>query len=173
MRCGVEAAPVRAEPGDDAEQVTQALRGEPLEVGESQDGWARVTTAYGYQGWVCEDVLCGDEPLSLARSFLGAPYEWGGLTVAGIDCSGLVHIAYRLTGRQVPRDSWEQEEAGTPVEAPKPGDLVTYGGDRADHIAFWLGEGRILHATARDGLGVAEEPEPAELQARRRRTIRL
>lgn len=173
MRCGVEAAPLRAEPRDDAEQVTQALRGEELEVGERRDGWARVTTSYGYPGWVREEVLCGEDPLSLARSFLGAPYEWGGLTAAGIDCSGLVHLAYRLAGRRVPRDSWQQEEAGTPVEVPGPGDLVTYGGDRADHIAFWLGEGRILHATEREGLGVVEEPEPAELQARRRVAVRL
>ena len=62
---------------------------------------------------------------------------------------------------------------GTPVEAPELGDLVTYGGDRADHIAFWLGEGRILHATAREGLGVVEEGEPAELRARRRAVIHL
>jgi gamma-D-glutamyl-L-lysine dipeptidyl-peptidase len=173
MRCGVAAAPLRAEPRADAEQVTQALRGDLLEVGESRDGWVRVTTSYGYPGWVREDVLCGDDPLSLARSFLGAPYEWGGLTEAGIDCSGLVHIAYRLAGREVPRDSWQQEEAGTQVEAPALGDLVSYGGERADHIAFWLGEGRILHATAREGLGVVEEPEPAELRARRRLTVRL
>jgi len=173
MRCSVERAPLRAEPRADAEQVTQALRGDLLEVGESRNGWARVTTSDGYPGWVREDALCGDDPLSLAHSFLGAPYEWGGLTAAGIDCSGLVHVAYRLAGRQVPRDSWQQEEAGTPVEAPEPGDLVTYGGDRADHIAFWLGDGRILHATGRESLGVAEEAEPAELRARRRRTIRL
>ena len=173
MRCGVEAAPLRAEPRDDAERVTQALGGEQLEVGERREGWARVTTSYGYPGWIREELLCGEDPLSLARTFLGAPYEWGGLTAAGIDCSGLVHIAYRLAGRQVPRDSWQQEEAGTPVEAPEPGDLVTYGGDRADHIAFWLGEGRILHATAREGLGVVEEPEPAELRARRRVAVRM
>jgi cell wall-associated NlpC family hydrolase len=111
--------------------------------------------------------------VSLARSFLGAPYEWGGLTGRGIDCSGLVHMAFRLAGRLVPRDSWQQEEAGTPVESPGPGDLLTYGAGRADHIAFWLGEGRILHATARGGLGVVEEPEPAELKARRRRAVRL
>ena len=173
MRCGVEVAAVRTEPSEDAEQVTQALRGEPLEIEERRDGWARIVTAYGYPGWVREEALCGDDPLSLARSFLGAPYEWGGLSAAGIDCSGLVHIAYRLAGRQVPRDSWQQEEAGTPVEPPEPGDLITYGGERADHVAFWLGEGWILHATARDGLGVVEEAEPAELQTRRRLAVRL
>ncbi len=125
MRCGIEVAAVRAEPRDDAEQVTQALRGDPLEVEERRGGWARVWTSYGYPGWIREEALCGDDPLSLARSFVGAAYEWGGLTAAGMDCSGLVHTAYRLAGRQIPRDSWQQEEAGTPVEAPEPGDLVT------------------------------------------------
>ena len=39
--------------------------------------------------------------------------------------------------------------------------------------AFWLGDGRILHATSRDGLGVNEEVEPESLRARRRKLIRL
>jgi hypothetical protein len=174
MRCGVEVAAVRAEPRDDAEQVTQAVRGEPLEVEERRAGWARVRTSYGYPGWIREACLCGDDPLALARSFLGTPYEWGGLTAAGIDCSGLVHTAYRLSGRLVPRDSWQQEEAGAEVaeDELRPGDLLTYGrGDRADHVAFWLGDGRILHS--RSGAGVAEEAEPEDLRARRRRAVRL
>jgi len=173
MRCAVDAAPVRAEPREGAEQVTQALRGEALEVSERSGGWARVTTSYGYPGWIREAELCGDDPVSLARTFLGAPYEWGGLTAAGIDCSGLVHMAHRLLGKVVPRDAWEQEAAGQPVDVPQPGDLATYGGERADHVAFWLGDGRILHATAREGLGVVEEAEPAELRPRRRGFVRL
>ena len=110
--------------------------------------------------------------VSLARSLLGARYEWGGLTAGGIDCSGLVHLAFRLAGLAVPRDAWQQEEAGEPVSAGEErlGDVVTYGGDgaRVDHVAFWLGDGLILHATARDGLGVVEEREPEELRRRRR-----
>jgi cell wall-associated NlpC family hydrolase len=75
----------------------------------------------------------------------------------------------------VPRDAWQQEEGGEPVAAgaERAGDLVTYGDGRADHIAFWLGAGRILHATAREGLGVVEEAEPDELRVRRRLVVRL
>lgn len=173
MRCAVEVAPVCAEPRDDAEQVTQALRGEPLAVSDSRDGWVRVETSYGYPGWMHETDLCGDTPLDVARTFLGTPYEWGGLSARGIDCSGLVHLAFRLCGFVVPRDADLQDEAGQPVAEPAVGDLVTYG-DPVDHIAFWVGGGAILHSTGREGgLGVVEEPEPAALQARRHRLVRL
>jgi cell wall-associated NlpC family hydrolase len=185
MQCSWEVAPVRAEPRADAEQVTQALRGEPLEVGEQRAGWTRVTTGYGYPGWIEDAALepgAGRFPraregiaLDEARAFLGAPYLWGGLTERGIDCSGLVHMSYRRLGRLVPRDAWQQEEAGDALaEAElRPGDLVSYGETRCTHVAFWVGDGRILHATARDGLGVVEEPEPPSLSALRRRFLRL
>jgi len=177
--------PLRAEPHDDAERVTEALPGEPLDVEARRDGWALVRTAYDYPGWVREEALGGEldadwlaptaaQPLEHARTLLGSPYLWGGMTDRGIDCSGLVHMSFRATGRLVPRDADQQERAATPVAAPEAGDLVSYGGDEADHIAFWLGEGRILHATGRNGAsGVLEEHEPAELAARRRGTFRL
>jgi len=75
----------------------------------------------------------------------------------------------------VPRDADQQEDAGITVVDPEPGDLVTYGEPegRADHVAFWLGGGRILHSTGRDDLGVVEETEPDHLFARRRKLLRL
>ena len=177
---------MRAEPRDDAEQVTQALRGEPLDVVEVDGGWARVRTAYAYPGWLRIDELADDvdpswlpsprdgDPVEEARAFLGAPYVWGGMTERGIDCSGLVHMAYRRLGRLVPRDADRQEEAGAQVAEPEAGDLVSYGEDAADHVAFWLGGGRILHATGREGVNaVVEEDEPASYRERRRRFFRL
>jgi gamma-D-glutamyl-L-lysine dipeptidyl-peptidase len=174
--CSVEIAPVRAEPRDDSEQVTQLLRGEPVSVDEEREGWIRIRTTYDYPGWVRAEALAGD-PIREARGYLGTPYEWGGMTEAGIDCSGLVHMAYRRAGRLVPRDADQQEDAGTPLgdAEASPGDVVTYGeGELATHIAFWLGGGRILHATGRDSVnGVVEEAEPPDLAATRRGFFRL
>lgn len=181
-------AAVRAEPSDGAEQVTQAVPGEPLRVLEERGEWARVETAYAYPGWARLEDLGGEPdadwlrprataPLEHARTFLGAPYEWGGMTSEGIDCSGLVHMAFRACGGLVPKDADEQEEAGLKVAEGglRPGDLITYGPQEgADHIAFWLGDGRILHATGRDGVDrVVEEQEPPALCDRRRALVRL
>jgi NlpC/P60 family len=112
----------------------------------------------------------GDAIAETALMFLGAPYEWGGVTVHGLDCSGLVQAVHRRFGLLLPHNAEQQESAGREVSLrqAQPGDLICYG----DHIAIWVGEGRIVHA-AKEAGKVVEEPHPAELKSRVRTVRRL
>jgi hypothetical protein len=176
--------------------MTQLSLNEPIRVLKVVSGWSRILAAHytQRQGWVNCSILrrtegsierwLGEqttspesEPIEVAMSYLGAPYLWGGMSVNGIDCSGLVHMAYRRTGLLIPRDSFDQESEGLRVSWSKlmPGDLITYGeaGDpssgRPVHVAFWVGRGKILHAHGAYGVKrVILGDESPGLFARRR-----
>ncbi|XTZ14573.1 NlpC/P60 family protein [Micromonospora echinospora] len=69
-----------------------------------------------------------DDVLAVAARLLDVVYIWGGTSPAGIDCSGLVHLAWRRFGVWLPRDAGEQAAATTPVElgTERPGDLYFF-----------------------------------------------
>jgi cell wall-associated NlpC family hydrolase len=112
----------------------------------------------------------GEAIADTALMFLGAPYEWGGVTVVGLDCSGLVQAVHRRFGMLLPHSAAEQEVAGreVPLKQALRGDLLCYG----DHIAICLGEDEIVHASSQHGK-VVRERHPAELRARLRTVRRV
>ncbi len=98
--------------------------------------------------------------VAVAERFVGVPYLWGGKTVLGLDCSGLVQIALAACGIACPRDTDMQEEAlGMPAAAApdfsdlERGDLVFWKG----HVAIVCERGSLLHANAFH-MAVAIEP---------------
>ena len=85
-------------------------------------------------------------------------------------------MAYRRLGRLVPRDAHQQEAAAVEIDEAdaRPGDLVCFGEPgEAHHIAFWLGDGRVLHATAREGVSTVVEEPLENIDARPLRFARL
>jgi hypothetical protein len=96
--------------------------------------------------------------------FEGTPYQWGGITPLGADCSGMVQSVFALHGIALPRDSRQQAErgvdAGSDVEALRAGDLLFFS-DREDgritHVAIAVGPSRIVHlAIGRGGYAVED-----------------
>lgn len=90
--------------------------------------------------------------IAYARRFLHAPYQWGGRTVFGIDCSGFMQSVFRLFGFPLLRDSKQQATQGTAVSSlaeAVPGDLLFFGSEALGiyHVGLLLSCGEVIHAS--------------------------
>lgn len=95
------------------------------------------------------------------QTFAGTPYQWGGVTPWGVDCSGLVQTTFLARGTVLPRDASQQANAGeaVPVGEQRQGDLLFFAenGDRITHVAIAGPEDTLVHSTVSCG-GVVMEP---------------
>jgi cell wall-associated NlpC family hydrolase len=107
---------------------------------------------------------------SAVDRYAGTPYQWGGITPWGADCSGLVQTVFGLHGVSLPRDASQQATAGRPLDltaaALAPADLLFFS-DRPDrritHVAISLGGPRLVHlALGRGGYRVENLEDRAD-----------
>ncbi len=103
----------------------------------------------------------GAHPVDAALLYREAPYIWGGRTPAGIDCSGLVQMAFKLCGQAVPRDAYQQAEMGETVDFlqhSRRGDVAFFDNDvgRIVHVGLLVDSSHILHATETSGRTVID-----------------
>jgi cell wall-associated NlpC family hydrolase len=83
--------------------------------------------------------------LAAAENYLGVPYEYGGASMNGLDCSGLTMLAWEAAGVSLVHSAALQRSESTPVPLSQvqPGDLLFYdlGGDGIDHVVMYVGSG--------------------------------
>ena len=127
-----------------------------------------------------EMALNEDSIIAAAKLFLHAPYLWGGRTVAGIDCSGLSQIAYKLCNKKIRRDAAQQAEEGEVVDFlqhAKTGDLAFFDNTEGKiiHVGILLDAENIIHATENSGRVVIDKIDSAGIISKslRQRTHNL
>jgi len=91
-----------------------------------------------------------------ALKYLHAPYQWGGRTFAGIDCSGLTQMIYKLCNHRIMRDASQQATQGQLVDFlihGECGDLAFFEGKEGqiNHVGMLLDNETIVHATDTTG----------------------
>ncbi|MBP3677737.1 MAG: C40 family peptidase [Agathobacter sp.] len=101
--------------------------------------------------------------IDYAMQYLGDRYVHGGQSLAtGTDCSGFTMYVLREFGINIGRTPQSQfTSAGRSISYSEvqPGDIICYssnGGRSCTHVAFYIGDGKILHAAnSRDGVKIS------------------
>lgn len=99
--------------------------------------------------------------LAEAKSWLGTPYQWGGNTRDGVDCSGFVLQVYqRSLGISLPRNSAKQREYCSPIDYGMlaAGDLIFFTGSKSSdvgHVGIYIGNGKMIHSSTSKGVIVS------------------
>jgi cell wall-associated NlpC family hydrolase len=169
-------ARVREGPSGRSAPLREATLGARLTRLGHRGRWIRVGLPDGTRGYLnARDLLLDpgtlrtrrrprDIPslLRTAHRFLGVPYQWGGVTAKGVDCSGFVQSVFRLHGVLLPRDARDQFRwvRKTTYLLGKPrdlqyGHLVFFGESdaRISHVGIGLSGGRFIHSRGRVRVG--------------------
>ncbi|KGP74233.1 C40 family peptidase [Pontibacillus yanchengensis] len=101
------------------------------------------------------DVIQG--LVATAKQYIGVPYQWGGESPDGFDCSGFLQFVFQKQGISIPRTISTIYPAGTEIHTPQRGDLVffeTYK-EGPSHAGIYLGDDRFIHASSSQGVTIS------------------
>jgi len=105
-----------------------------------------------------------DKLLSHYRQWRSVPYQIGGTSREGVDCSAFVALTFRQHfDIELPRTTDELSGVGRQVTpaATRPGDLLLFKtGLFARHAGIAVGKGRFIHASTSQGVMLSALDEP-------------
>ncbi len=105
--------------------------------------------------------VTGADIVATAKTCLGVPYVWGGESMSGFDCSGLVQYVYEQNGISLPRTCKTQYQEGVYVSKAnlQPGDLVFFENTYTtgiSHVGIYIGNGEFIHASSSKGVMISQ-----------------
>ncbi|ENK2094555.1 C40 family peptidase [Vibrio vulnificus] len=94
----------------------------------------------------------------------GTPYQFGGNTKEGIDCSAFVQQAFlHAYQRALPRTTLAQFNASQPIrwEERQQGDLLFFKTTKSDyHVGIYLNHQQFMHASTSKGVIISRTDNP-------------
>ena len=161
--------------------ISDVVAGDRLKLIKKRGAWLKVEFPDGRQGWIQRKVAMVEREwrlkldqspeaiLATAKSMLGFPYIWAGMSPKGMDCSGYVRTVLFMHDIIIPRDAGPQSKVGEMIEdrdALQPGDLVFFGSrrengrPRVSHVGFYLGDERFIHSLGYVKIGSFNPRDP-------------
>lgn len=109
-----------------------------------------------FAGDKAEAAYYHTKAISVAKANLGVPYQWGGMTPRGFDCSGLIKYSFAHAGKVLPRTAAEMYYTkGYRVSSLQAGDLLFFAPNKASkptHVAMYIGAGKMIMASSSKGV---------------------
>ncbi|MCC5465082.1 C40 family peptidase [Pelosinus baikalensis] len=89
---------------------------------------------------------------SFAQKFINVPYQWGGSSPSGFDCSGFIYYIFNQYGIFMPRMADEQFKVGLAIRVSElqAGDLVFFSTYEPgpSHVGIYIGNDQFIHASS-------------------------
>jgi len=107
--------------------------------------------------FVNEDEFIKRQISAIATKYQGVPYQFGGTTTKGFDCSGYVNYVYKEAGVKLPRTAESMYQMRSVVKKPVAGDLVFFKNTYKagiSHVGIFLGDNKFISATSSQGVAV-------------------
>lgn len=125
---------------------------------DGRSGETKKSDCTDFRTWAEGAGIAPEGLVRFAKSFMGAPYLWGGTSTKGVDCSGFTKMIYYFGGVILTRDASGQFRYGDevsidkPLETLAPGDLLYFGRvrdgkPRITHTGMYIGDTEFIHSS--------------------------
>ena len=148
--------PLRCQSERDKQIIALLSFGTVVPIIEKTSGYYKIQMLNGKEGFIPPQKQLSQQNrniiIKLAKMLIGVPYLWGGKSSFGYDCSGFVQMVLKAVGISVFRDATQQVSTKNmkkiSIEKAETGDMLFFSENGIiNHVAFIVGEGKIIHCS--------------------------